>query len=91
MNNKSNNLKDIEIAIDKTLTILENNFRYNYGKKIPFEDIFEMIKDLKILLSNYEVEVKKCGKIVIERLIPLLDLLVKVDTNTNHLIEYSYI
>jgi hypothetical protein len=78
-------------AIDQTLTILENNFRYSYGKKIPFTDIFEMVKDLYLLFNNYENETKKCGKLVIKRFIPLLDLLVVVDNNPNHYEEYTKI
>ena len=58
MKNQSND-KELYNAIDGTLTILENNFRYSYGKKIPFEDIFEMMKDLFVLLSNYEKNVKE--------------------------------
>ena len=53
-------------AIDKTLTILENNFRYGYGKKIPFEEIFKMMKDLYALFCNYEKNKRECGKIVIK-------------------------
>ena len=36
----------IKKAIIDILTILTNNFRYSYGKKISFEEIFEMMKDL---------------------------------------------
>ena len=82
---------EIEEYIDKTLTILENNFRYSYGKKIPFEEIFEMVKDLYILFNNFEEEKKKCGKLVIKRYIPLLDLLIVVDNNPNHCVEYNKI
>ena len=80
--------KDIFKAIDSTLTILENNFRYTYGKKIPFEEIFEMMKDLYVLFCNFEKNRKECGKLVIKRYIPILDLLIKVDTNPNHSLEY---
>ena len=80
--------KEIYKAIDSTLTILENNFRYAWGKKIPFEEVFEMIKDLHVLFCNYERNTKECGKIVVKRYIPLLDLLIKVDTNPNHSLEY---
>lgn len=83
------NGKEIYNAIDQTLTILENNFRYSFGKKIPFEDIFDMMKDLYALFCNFEKNTKECGQIVIKRYIPLLDLLVKVDTNPNHLVEYE--
>ena len=81
--------KDIYNAIDKTLTILENNFRYSFGKKISYEEIFEMMKDLYILFTNYEENIKQCGEFAIKRYIPLLDLLVSIDNNTNHLLEYN--
>jgi len=81
--------KEIYNAIDKTLTILENNFRYSFGDKIPFQDIFEMMKDLYALFCNFESNTKKCGELAVKRYIPLLDLLVKVDNNTTHLVEYD--
>lgn len=83
------NTKEIYNAIDKTLTILENNFRYAYGHKIPFEEIFEMMKDLYVLFGNFESEIKECGKLAIKRYIPLLDLLIKIDTNPNHAKDYE--
>lgn len=78
-------------SIDEILTILENNFRYTYGKKISYAEIFEMIKDLNVLLSNYEHNVKETGQIVVRRFIPLLDLLIKVDNNPEHLRKYDEI
>ena len=81
--------KETYKLIDQTLTILENNFRYSYGKKIPFDEIFEMMKDLYALFCNFENKTKECGQLAIKRYIPLLDLLVKVDTNPNHLVEYE--
>lgn len=81
--------KEIYNAIDKILTILENNFRYSYGEKISFEEIFEMMQDLRDLFFNFEESTKECGKLAVKRYIPLLDLLVKIDNNTNHLIEYE--
>lgn len=89
MNDKETTQKEIFYAIDKTLTILENNFRYKFGKKISFEEVFEMMKDLYLLFNNYERNTKECGKLVIKRYIPLLDLLVKVDNNPKHLVDYE--
>lgn len=83
------NSKEIYNLIDKTLTILENNFRYSYGKKISYDEIFEMMKDLYALFCNFESETKTCGELAIKRYIPLLDLLIKIDTNPNHLVEYE--
>ena len=83
------NIKQIIEAINKTLDILDNNFRYKFGKKITFEEIFDMMQDLYALFTNIETETQLCGEIVIKRYIPLLDLLIAVDTNNNHLIEYA--
>ena len=83
--------KEIFETIDKSLTIIRNNFKYSYGKKITYDELFEMIKDLYVLFQNYESNVKSCGELVIKRFIPILDLLIKIDTNPNHLIEYNNI
>lgn len=81
--------QEIKKAIEQILTILEQNFKYSFGNKISFEEIFEMMKDLYALFTNFEDNVKECGNIVIRRYIPLLDLLVKIDNNSNHLQEYE--
>jgi len=83
--------KELFNAIDNTLTILENNFKYNYGEKIPYEEIFEMIKDLYVMFNNYESHIKECGKLIIKRYIPILDLLLVIDNNSEHLMEYNKI
>lgn len=81
--------KEIKQAIEQLLTILEQNFKYSFGNKISFEEIFEMMKDLYALFTNFESNTKECGNIVVRRYIPLLDLLIKIDNNTNHLQEYE--
>ena len=83
------NSKEIYNAIDQTLKILEGNFKYKYGNKISYEEIFEIMQDLYSLFANFEKNVKICGELVIKRYIPLLDLLIKIDTNPNHLVEYE--
>lgn len=83
------NSKEIYKTIDEILTILENNFKYKFGKKIGYEDIYEMIKDLYVLFQNFENKTKECGQTIIKRYIPLLDLMIKIDTNTSHLEEYE--
>lgn len=87
--NRKLELRQIKKTIEDTLTILENNFRYNYGEKITYDELFEMFKDLKVLFNNYESETKDCGLLVIKRYIPLLDLIIKIDTNPNHATEYA--
>ena len=81
--------KQIYETIDKSLTILRNNFKYSFGKKITYDEIYEIISDLHVLFQNYEHNVKSCGELVIDRYIPILDLMIKIDTNTNHLRDYN--
>lgn len=80
---------EIRKAIDSILSILENNFKNKTSKPISYEEIFEMCKDLDVLFKNYEENVKECGLLVISKYIPILDLLVKIDNNTNHLQEFD--
>lgn len=86
---KQKNDKLIYKDIDSLLTILENNFKYSYGKKISFEEIIDMMDDLYLLFCQFESNVKECGEIVIKRYIPLLDLLAKIDKNPKHLVKIS--
>lgn len=83
--------KEIYTTIDQILNILENNFKYKFGQKIPYDDVYEMINDLYILFQNFENRTKECGQLVIKRYIPLLDLLIKVDSNPEHVIKYEEI
>lgn len=76
-------------TIDEILTILENNYRYKYGKKIAYSDVFDMMKDLYVLFQNCESDKKECGVRIIKRYIPLLDLLIKIDDNEEHIVEYE--
>ena len=83
--------KEIYTTIDQILNILENNFKYKFGQKIPYDDVYEMINDLYILFQNFENRTKECGQLVIKRYIPLIDLLIKVDGNPEHVIKYEEI
>lgn len=80
--------KELASTINQILTVLENNYRYNYGKKISYDEVFAMVKDLYVLFQNYEHNTKECGLIIIKRYIPLLDLLIKIDTKEEHIVEY---
>ena len=81
---------EIKKTINELLTILDNNFRTKC-KKIPLDDIFEMVKDIDKLLNIYQERIKECGEISINRFIPLLDLLIKIDNNEERTIEYNKI
>lgn len=81
--------KQIKSAILSILDILQNNFKYSYGKKISFDEVFEMMNDLYVLFNNFEKNTQECGELVVKRYIPLLDLLIAIDKNYNHLVEYE--
>ena len=81
--------KEIYEAINKLLTILENNYRYKFGKKFSYEEVCDMIKDLHVLFNNFQDNVKACGELVIKRYIPLIDLLLTIDNNVDRNKEYE--
>lgn len=83
-----NNQKEIFETIKQILNILENNFKYTFNKKLKFEEIFELVKDLNTLIDNFQESVKTCGNIVVKRYIPLLDMLIKIDDDQQRIVEY---
>ena len=44
--------KELASTINQILTVLENNYRYNYGKKISYDEVFAMVKDLYVLCQK---------------------------------------
>ena len=36
--------KELASTINQILTVLENNYRYNYGKKISYDEVFAINK-----------------------------------------------
>lgn len=83
--------KELYVTIDKLLNILENNFKYRGYNKIPNDEVFDIMLDLYTLFQNFEHKKGQCAKFVINRYIPLLDLLIKIDKNEEHLIKYNEI
>lgn len=84
------NKKEIESTLNNLLTTLEQNFKYSYGKKIPFDDVFKLMKDTETILNLYtNVDTFKCSDESKKRFIPLLRLLIAVDSDYEHLIEYQ--
>ncbi len=88
MNNKLDPHK-IKETIEEILSLLERNFKFSYVEKLSYENIYEMMQDLFLLFKSFEKYVKECGLLTIKRYIPLLDLLIKVDDNKAHAIEYE--
>ena len=84
------NEKELRDYIDKYLTILDNNFSSSYGKKIENDDLFTIYCDLSSLFNEYfnknQVE---ASKLALKRYIPLMDIVIKIDRNTKHQLEYE--
>lgn len=92
LENKKLNDKQIYELINKELTILEENYRYNYGKKIPYEEQFDLFNDLYTLFNSFSDKdnvLNVASKLCVKRYIPLLDLIVKIDTKQDRLLEYE--
>lgn len=79
----------ISDALDKLFNILENNFKYKFGKKIPSEEVYEITKDISVLIKNFEQYKKECAFYCIKRYIPLLNLLIVLHKDEDKKIFYT--
>ena len=75
--------------INDYLTILHNNFTGYSKKKIPYNELNSMIKDLSKLLDTYYVKNSvECSKVCVKRYIPLLNLMLKLDRRDEKALDY---
>lgn len=81
--------------IDELLSILEKNVSLLKKTKklsISFEEIFNILSNIKVLLNNDEQEhdenFKERGIIAKTRLIPLMNLLIKIDLDKERSVSY---
>ena len=82
--------KEIVNYISKYLTILHNNFTKKSKQKIKYKEIPPMIEDLTTLFDRYyDVNPIECSKLVVARFIPLINMLLKVDTLLEN-VEYYF-
>lgn len=81
--------EEIYATINNILSALEKNFKYNYGQKIAYPEICELIQDLDILFDHYyNYDFAECGEIIRKRYIPLLNLLLQIDNNIQNKVKY---
>lgn len=84
------NEKELLEYISKFLTILKKNFTPEVKKKITYDEMFSMMGDLYNLFNEYfRINPVKCSEIAVKEYVPLVDLLIKLDKNREHLVEYS--
>lgn len=84
-----NSEKKIAEAINKILTILDENFsRYN-GNKVSKDKTFTLMSDLKSLFESYiDINLSECVKVIKRKYIPILNLLIKIETTQDYKVEY---
>ena len=83
------NKRELKETIEKILKTLEQNFKYTYGEKISFDDVFELMNTLSKLFDVYiKSDTPECCETIIKRFIPLLNLLIAIDSNTSRKPQY---
>jgi len=83
------NEQEIAEYINKYLTILNNNFTTYNEKKIPYNDIRDMMDDLqKLFASYYKINEVECSKLSSKKYIPLLNLMLKIDKRKESTEQY---
>ena len=82
----ANNTKD---SIVKFLKFLEYEYKNKFGKDVDENQIYEMMKDLRVLFDSFiEEDVEYCTKLIKAKYIPILNLLMRIDNNQEHKITY---
>ena len=89
---KALNEKNIYRTIDKILKVLEESYMYTYTKKVPFDNVFELVLNLNDLFNLYCVHnVDKAAKECRKRFLPFLKLILTIDKEMSHVIKYQEI
>lgn len=83
------NEKQILDYILKYFELLDKNFDSKNKKKLPFQDLKNIMDDMNVLFNKfYDLNPEKCSILSTKRYIPLLNLVVKLDKDGTRAIEY---
>lgn len=75
--------KEVIMYLKKYFSLLDNNFKASNKKRIPYDELYEIIVDLNSLINKYnEFNPQKCSILSTKKYIPLLDLLIKLDNDS---------
>ncbi len=81
-------MDDLIVIIQTTLNTINNSIK-NIKNETYRDNLFGIMSDLKLEFEEYsKLDSIECSALVINRYIPLLNLLIKVETNKDRLIEY---
>lgn len=76
-------------SIVNCLKYLENEYRYKRGEYVDEDEIFSLMKDLRVLFEIYiEESLENCTKYIKAKYIPILNLLTKISSKTEHKVAY---
>ena len=83
------NEKQVLDYILKYFSLLDKNFDSKNKKKLPFQDLKNIMDDMNVLFNKfYDLNPEKCSKLSTMRYIPLLNLVVKLDKDGTRALEY---
>ena len=76
-------------VIKRTIYSIEVTLKKNIKQERYKQNIFEVMKDLTLEFEEYgAIDKIECGKLAIKNYIPLINLLIKVETNLDRIYEY---
>ena len=76
-------------VIKRTIYSIEATLKKNIKQERYKQNIFEVMKDLALEFEEYgAIDKIECGKLAIKNYIPLINLLIKVETNLDRIYEY---
>lgn len=83
------NEKQVLDYILKYFELLDKNFDSKNKKKLPFQDLKNIMDDMNVLFNKfYDLNPEKCSKLSTMRYIPLLNLVVKLDKDGTRALGY---
>lgn len=90
MNNKEHKNYEYQHSILDILNMIEANFKDKYKKgKLNSEQLYTLMQDLKALIEFYNtLDIDDCTKIIKQKYIPTINLLMRLEKDKNRQIEY---
>lgn len=86
---EKNKKNDLIVLINSTLDTIDRQIQKNITSREFRASLFPIMKDLSVEFEEYsKQDVKECGKMVIKRYIPLINLLIRTDVDKKRLYEY---
>ena len=82
MENIVKNNEQLINKINRIVEVLIENFKKDKKNRLKNDDLFTIIQELPPLLEEYSLlNAKECSYLCIKKIIPLLNLMCKIDKN----------